>query len=390
MPTLEELLRYKYGDSQTPDDILRRLESINLQNKKNAKAIPTTPAGDRIVPTQEDDSPYGKLERGIFEGLQKYGPSTFQDPYRANQTAGALTDVLSMTPGPAEIMDHRQGNYLMEEGRPVAGLGYQAMAALPFIPANRVRRAIPDNMGGGSTPTPPPVDKPTAKPMRFDVEERGEEMYFEQYNRGLNHQSPVADTLDTFSDEYVWNQEEMYKKLRSTRPAVTTLEKAIEEMPGFDSPDKKYSMQEMLNLARKHGIEGSRKNTYNQNVLSQIEEFTKTLAETSPNKVANLSEKMTKQELLDLINKNNPRFSETRTTYSGQFTNDFFSRDMPQELAYTYHSPFVPLNNAPRTVFEATERKMPDLTINSQFAINSRLAGDPETFVKLLMKYLKI
>ena len=378
MPTLEELLRYKYGDSQSPEDILRRLESINLQNKKNAKAIPTTPAGDRIVPTQEDDSPYGKLERGIFEGLQKYGPSTFQDPYRANQTAGALTDVLSMTPGPAEIMDHRQGNYLMEEGRPLAGLGYQTLASLPFIPANRVRRAIPDDMGGGSTPTPPPADTPTAKPMRFDVEERGEEMYNEQYRRGMNDQSPLADTLDTFSDEYVWNQEEMYKNLKRERPTVSTLEKAIEELPGFDNPNKKYSMQEMLNLARKQGIKGGGKNTYNQNVLTQIEEFTKTLAQTSPNKVANLSEKMTKQELLDLINKNNPRFSETRTTYSGQFTNDFFSRNMPEELAYTYHSPFVPLNNAPRTVFEAAERRTPDLTINSQFAVNSRLAGDPE------------
>ena len=222
------------------------------------------------------------------------------------------------------------------------------------------------------------ADTPTAKPMRFDVEERGEEMYNEQYKRGLNDQSPVADTLDSFSEEYVWNQDEMYKKLRSTRPAVTTLEKAIEELPGFDNPNKKYSMQEMLNLARKHGIEGGGKNTYNQNVLSQIEEFTKTLAETSPNKVANLSEKMTKQELLDLINQNNPRFSETRTTYSGNFTNDFFSRNMPEELAYTYHSPFVPRYNAPRSLQEAAERKMPNLTINSQFAINSRLAGDPE------------
>jgi hypothetical protein len=386
MPTLEELLRYKYGDSQSPDDILRQLENINLERKKNSKVYPTTPVGDgtysTIVPTQEDDSPYGKLERGIFEGLQKYGPSTFQDPYRANKTAGALTDVMSMTPGAAEVLDYRQGNYLMEEGRPLAGLGYQTMAALPFIPANRVRRAIPDDMGGGGGrgvgDNNPPADKPTAKPMRFDVEERGEEMYFEQYNRGLNNQSPVADTLDTFSDEYVWNEEVMYKKLRSTRPAVTTLEKAIEEMPGFDNPDKKYSMQEMLNLARKHGIKSGGKNTYNQNVLSQIEEFTKTLAQTSPNKIANLNEKMTKQELLDLINENNPRFSETRTTVSGKFDNEFYSRDMPAELAYNVHSPFVPKYDAPSSLQEAAERRKPDLTINSQFAINSRLAGDPE------------
>ena len=54
-----------------------------------------------------------------------------------------------MTPGAAEVLDYRQGNYLMEEGRPLAGLGYQTLASLPFIPANRVRRAIPDDMGGG-------------------------------------------------------------------------------------------------------------------------------------------------------------------------------------------------------------------------------------------------
>jgi len=383
MPTLEELLRYKYGDSQSPEDILRQLENINLENKKNAKAIPTTPAGDRIEAVSPDDSPYGKLERGIANTLVKYAPSegfgsTFGDERQAMNMAGKLTDVLSMTPGAAEIMDYRQGNYLMQEGRPLAGLGYQAMAAIPMIPANRVRRAIPDDMGGGSTPTPPPADKPTAKPMRFDVEERGEKMYFEQYNRGLNDQSPVADTLDSFSDEYVWNEAEMYKKLRSTRPAVTTLEKAIEELPGFDNPNKKYSMQEMLNLARKHGVEGGGKNTYNQNVLSQIEDFTKTLAQTSPNKTANLTEKMTKQELLDLINKNNPRFSETRTTISGKFDNEFYSRDMPTELAYNVHSPFVPKYDAPSSLQEAAERRKPDLTINSQFAVNSRLAGDPE------------
>jgi hypothetical protein len=259
------------------------------------------------------------------------------------------------------------GNYLVSGLNamsmiPVVGKGAGLLGDAARLLGKGTRAAKPlDDMGGGGGrgigDNNPPADKPTAKPMRFDVEERGEEMYFEQYNRGLNHQSPVADTLDTFSDEYVWNQEEMYKKLRSTRPAVTTLEKAIEEMPGFDSPDKKYSMQEMLNLARKHGIEGSRKNTYNQNVLSQIEEFTKTLAETSPNKVANLSEKMTKQELLDLINKNSPRFSETRTTVSGKFDNEFYSRDMPAELAYSVHSPFVPKYDAPRSLQEAQKEE---------------------------------
>ena len=355
MPTLEELLRYKYGDSQSPEDILRKLQRMSLENKKNAKAIPTSPPIDRIVPVKEDESPYGKVEKNLLNALQKYGPSTFQDPYRANQTAGALTNVLSMTPGAAEVLDYQQGKYLMDEGSPLAGTAYQSMAMLPLIPG-----------------------KPIARGMRFDVEERGEEMYNEQYKRGLNDQSPVADTLDSFSEEYVFNQEQMYKNLKRERPAVTTLEKAIEELPGFDNPNKKYSMQEMLNLARKQGIKSGGKNTYNQNVVSQIEEFTKTLAETSPNKVANLSEKMTKQELLDLINQNNPRFSETRSTYSGQFMDNFFSRNMPDELSYTYHSPFVPKYDAPRSLQEAAERRMPNLTINSQFAINSRLAGDPE------------
>ncbi len=375
MPTLEELLRYKYGDSQTPEDVLAELENIYLEQKKNAKAIPISPPIDRIVPTQEDDSPYGKVERGLYNALQKYGPSTFQDPYRAHQTARGLTDVISMTPGAAEILDYKQGNYLMEQGETLPALGYHTMAALPLIPANRIRRAIPDDMGGGGTISP---GRPVARGMRFDVEERGEEMYNEQYKRGLNEQSPFADEIDTFSDKYDFNQKQMYKNLKRDRPAVTTLEKAIEELPGFNNPNKKYSMQEMLNLARRYGIEDTRSGVYNQNVVSQIEEFTKTLAQTSPNKVANLSEKMTKQELLDLINQNNPRFSETRSTYSGKFMDDFFSRNMPDELSYTYHSPFVPKYDAPRSIQEAAERKMPDLTINSQFAIHSRLAGDPE------------
>ena len=74
MATLEELLRYKYGDSQSPEDILRKLQRMNLENKKNAKAIPTSPPIDRIVPVKEDESPYGKVEKNLFNALQKYGP----------------------------------------------------------------------------------------------------------------------------------------------------------------------------------------------------------------------------------------------------------------------------------------------------------------------------
>jgi len=269
MPTLEELLRYKYGDSQSPEDILRRLESINLQNKKNAKAIPTAPAGDRIVPTQEDDSPYGKLERGIFEGLQKYGPSTFQDPYRANQTAGALTDVLSMTPGPAEIMDHRQGNYLMEEGRPVAGLGYQAMAALPFIPANRVRRAIPDDMGGGGPPVTPKVERmPIATDYKVDMKLGPKGSY---------------------------------------EPKVMSLAaEAVVKAPGFEF-NKAYPIEEMINKMSKYHNPTKGKGPANPKVQRQFETFV------SPEFKA--KGKATPKELQEEIQKNQMRFQENHTQF---------------------------------------------------------------------------
>lgn len=269
MPTLEELLRYKYGDSQSPDDILRRLESINLQNKKNAKAIPTTPAGDRIVPTQEDDSPYGKLERGIFEGLQKYGPSTFQDPYRANQTAGALTDVMSMTPGAAEVLDYRQGKYLMDEGRPVAGLGYQAMAALPLIPANRVRRAIPDDMGGGGPPVTPKVERmPIATDYKVDMKLGPKGSY---------------------------------------EPRVTSLAaEAVVKAPGFEF-NKAYPIEEMINRMSKYHNNPDNKKLTNPKVQRQFENFVSPEFKTKG--------KATPKELQEEIQKNQMRFQENHTQF---------------------------------------------------------------------------
>jgi|TARA_R110002020_G_scaffold202084_11_gene405132 hypothetical protein len=224
--------------------------------------------------------------------------------------------------------------------------------------------------------------EPRAGSMQFDVEERGEAMYNEQAKRGLNKHSLKTTgypSLDRYDDSWKYDvaEREMYKNLRGSRLAVTTLEKAIEEMEGFDNPNKEYSMQEMLNLARKHGVEGTRSGVYNQNVLSQIDEFTETLSKVSPTGVVNLNQKITKQGLLDLINKHNPRFSETRTTYSDNFRSNFFNPDEPSEMSGHIYSPFVPHYSPAFNPMEAIERRTPDLTINSQFAINSRLAGDP-------------
>ena len=473
MPTLEELLRYKYGEQQTPQDIIEKLDAQNLANNQNTEAVIPPPQNQKKGPQFKGPGLFPNLfsqeRREENKALrQEFYPQVKENFEQGNVKAGYEAFVqlpfkdqmlMYMTPGLGNIIDAYEMKYfgelsskdmaekyksgewdpkdtLSQDMSSVAmgypfqqsygppGNRYEAMSTLagasfpvgagelpsllkgaalfagrkagifptPLLPhkAKEVKDQVIDATttgkkdvptggggtggGGGGDNTPPP----TAGSMRFDVEERGEAMYSEQYNRGLNHQSPVADTLDTFSDEYEWNQEEMYKKLRGERLAVTTLEKAIEEMSGFDNPNKKYSMHEMLNLAKKHGVEDTPSGVFNQNVVSQIDDFTKTLAETSPNKVANLSEKMTKQELLDLINKNNPRFSETRTTYSNKFTNDFFSTDMPEELSYTYNSPFVPWYHAAPTAKEAIERRLPDLTINSQFGYNSRLAGDPE------------
>jgi hypothetical protein len=346
MPTLEELLRYKYGDSQTPDDILRRLESINLQNKKNAKAIPTTPAGDRIVPTQEDDSPYGKLERGIFEGLQKYGPSTFQDPYRANQTAGALTDVLSMTPGPAEIMDHRQGNYLMEEGRPVAGLGYQAMAALPFIPANRVRRAIPDNMGGGGpTVTPNVRNAPTPKGLEHKIlhtADRPKEIKdVEKWNSDLANLEDSTEVIDVFTGESPYTNRKGLMPLRyGDNDTQMTSQIALFESDLYTvkNKNKVYPIENILQAMRRYGVTG--KGNVNQNVARQIEDFI------SPEFMA--KGKASPADVMEELQKNAPKIQEVHAYYNPG-VNTGYSR-------FTTRRPLYDLDNPATTVGDSAEQ----------------------------------
>ena len=265
MPTLEELLRYKYGDSQTPEDILAELENIYLKQKKNAKAIPTSPPIDRIVPVKEDESPYGKVESGLYNALQKYGPSTFDRPYQAHQTARALTDVISMTPGAAEILDYKQGNYLMEQGETLPALGYHSMAALPLIPANRIRRAIPDDMVGGGTISP------NVGPSDYQVDMK----------------------LGPRQGGYA--------------PKVISLaEEAVIKAPGFDF-NKAYPIEEMINRMSKYHNNPSNKKLTNPKVKRQFENFV------SEDFLA--KGKASPAELQAEIQKNKMRFKENHTQF---------------------------------------------------------------------------
>jgi hypothetical protein len=265
MPTLEELLRYKYGDSQTPEDVLAELENIYLEQKKNAKAIPISPPIDRIVPVKEDDSPYGKVESGLYNALQKYGPSTFDSPYQAHQTARALTDVISMTPGAAEILDYKQGNYLMEQGETLPALGYHTMAALPLIPANRIRRAIPDDMGGGGTISP------NVGPSDYQVDMK----------------------LGPRQGGYA--------------PKVISLaEEAVVKAPGFEF-NKAYPIEEMINRMSKYHNPTKNKGPANPKIKRQFENFV------SEEFLAR--GKASPAELQAEIQKNKMRFKESHTQF---------------------------------------------------------------------------
>jgi len=327
MPTLEELLRYKYGDSQSPEDILRKLKRMNLENKKNAKAIPTSPPIDRIVPVKEDESPYGKVEKGLFSALQKYGPSTFQDPYRARESARALTDVISMTPGAAEILDYKQGNYLMEEGQPLAGLGYHAMAALPLIPGRSLRTVVKDDMSGGGAKLPPPTSTPTAFETVLTTEDF----------KGVNKYT--------------------------SRPATTVIEESVVNNPKFKklypNPDKPYEIKNMLTLMGRYGGD-------NRNVKEQIELYV------SPELKA--KGKVTTRELLNDIADNKPRFTEYKARYE-EGAEKYDPSDQTREMDYVYSSPFIPRFDNPRTVSEAQQRKTPIDFEHKSFYINPTKEG---------------
>ena len=122
MATLEELLKLKYGRGS-----LEELTDTLLPRK--------TPE-QKAIPTLKDDSPYGKIQEQLFKGLQKYGPSTFKDTYRARESAEDLTNVLGFVPGIADVLDFQTGEYLKDRGETLGGIGLQTLATLPFIPTS--------------------------------------------------------------------------------------------------------------------------------------------------------------------------------------------------------------------------------------------------------------
>jgi hypothetical protein len=213
------------------------------------------------IPLEEDESPYGKIQRALFSGLQKYG-GTFTDPYRAQQTSEALTNVLGFVPGLADILDYQTGEYLIERGEKAKGLGLQTLASLPLIPAYK-----------------------QFKPAVVEAFETGD---IRTTGKGKRNYTPAKFTIE---DSILNN-----KKFQKTYP----------------NPDKPYQTKNMLELMRRYGSPSG----LNTNVSEQIDKY---ISKELKNK-----DKVTVNEIIEDIDKNKPTFTVTRATYPGnvdQFQN---------------------------------------------------------------------
>jgi len=321
MATLEELLKLKYGRGS-----LEELTDTLLPRK--------TPE-QKAIPTLKDDSPYGKIQEQLFKGLQKYGPSTFKDTYRARESAEDLTNVLGFVPGIADVLDFQTGEYLKDRGETLGGIGLQTLATLPLIPGRSLRTVVKDDMSGGGTRgigdnQGPPIDlpPPTSTPTAFET------------------------VLTTEKDFKAPNR-------YTSRPATTVIEESVVNNPKFKklypNPDKPYEIDNMLTLMGKYGGD-------NRNVKEQIELYV------SPELKA--KGKVTTRELLNDIADNKPRFTEYKARYE----------DLPpmtdvRETDYVYNSPFVAKYDNPTTITEAQARKAPIDFEHKSFYINPTKEG---------------
>lgn len=313
MATLEELLKLKYGRGS-----LEELTDTLLPRK--------TPE-QKAIPTLKDDSPYGKIQEQLFKGLQKYGPSTFKDTYRARESAEDLTNVLGFVPGIADVLDFQTGEYLKDRGETLGGIGLQTLATLPLIPGRSLRTVVKDDMSGGGAKLSPPTSTPTAFETVLTTEDFG----------GVNRYT--------------------------SRPATTVIEESVVNNPKFKklypNPDKPYEIDNMLTLMGKYGGD-------NRNVKEQIELYV------SPELRA--KGKVTTRELLNDIADNKPRFTEYKARYE-EGAEKYDPSDQTREMDYVYNSPFIPRFNNPRTVTEAQQRKAPIDYEHKSFYLNPTKEG---------------
>jgi hypothetical protein len=313
MATLEELLKLKYGRGS-----LEELTDTILPRK--------TPE-QKAIPTLKDDSPYGKIQEQLFKGLQKYGPSTFKDTYRARESAEDLTNVLGFVPGIADVLDFQTGEYLKDRGETLGGIGLQTLATLPLIPGRNLRTVVKDDMSGGGAKLPPPTSTPTA-----------------------------FETVLTTEDFKAANK-------YTSRPATTVIEESVVNNPKFKklypNPDKPYEIDNMLTLMGKYGGD-------NRNVKEQINLYV------SPELKA--KGKVTTRELLNDIADNKPRFTEYKAKYE-EGAEKYAPSDQTREMDYLYNSPFVARYDNPTTVTEAQQRKAPIDFEHKSFYINPTKEG---------------
>jgi len=94
-----------------------------------------------------EPSPLEKQRQGIASFIMKYAPkegfgSSYKDPYYANKFAEDITFLSELIPGFGDVQGIREGDYMIEEGNPLAGGIMMGASMLPLIPGSAIARKV--------------------------------------------------------------------------------------------------------------------------------------------------------------------------------------------------------------------------------------------------------
>ena len=94
-----------------------------------------------------EPSPLEKQRQGIASFIMKYAPeegfgSSYKDPYYANKFAEDITFLSELIPGFGDVQGIREGEYMVEEGNPLAGGIMMGASMLPLVPGSFIARKV--------------------------------------------------------------------------------------------------------------------------------------------------------------------------------------------------------------------------------------------------------
>ena len=124
---------------------LDELPAIYTDPGKTLEDYLNTPSLGTIRPYEP--SPLEKQRQGIASFIMKYAPeegfgSSYKDPYYANKFAEDITFLSELIPGFGDVQGIREGDYMIEEGNPLAGGIMMGASMLPLIPGSAIARKV--------------------------------------------------------------------------------------------------------------------------------------------------------------------------------------------------------------------------------------------------------